>query len=77
MSRKGEKHSGVVIMQAETAIVDDVERHIRNKFLQKSRAFQKKAKPQDIKWHSVNFSIGKKSILSDCWGSVCSFLTNS
>jgi len=35
-----------------------------------SSKFSKKAVPQDISWHDISFSVGKKSILSSCWGSV-------
>lgn len=32
--------------------------------------FFKTGRKQDIKWINVNFKVGEKTILSDCWGSV-------
>ena len=52
---------------------DDVQRHIRNRISNRSKAFGKKLKPQDLSWDHVNFKIGEKDILVDCWGSVRTF----
>jgi len=35
-----------------------------------SSKFSKKAAPQDIVWHNISFSVGKKNILTSCRGSV-------
>jgi hypothetical protein len=31
---------------------------------------QSSAKAQDISWSNINYNIGEKKILSDCWGQV-------
>lgn len=33
------------------------------------------SRSSDVVWTDVNFTVGSKNILHNCWGSVCSILT--
>jgi len=56
------------VVKISPTVQDNLENQKNN--LNGGTNFSQKTTPQDISWHDVNFTVGKKNILTKCWGSV-------